>query len=87
MNHFQINLTLKGGFYRSRHRFLGVLATVWCLAAFVFVNVYNSTLTSYLATSYNSPEVNSMEQLADNPNLKLITIKGSVADAEILVCE
>ena len=28
-----------------------------------------------------------MQQLADNPNLKLITIKGSVADAEILVCK
>ena len=62
-----------------------MLVVSWCLAAFVFVNVYNSTLTSALATWYKAPEINSVRDLADSAVFKTIIIKGTVLDTEILV--
>ena len=53
---------LIGETYRSGHRLVGFLAAIWCLATFVFVNSYNSTLASYLSLSYNAPEVNSIKE-------------------------
>ena len=76
---------LSGGYYRSGHKTLGILATVWCLAAFVFVNSYNSVLVSYLSVSYKSPDINSLAQLASSSNHKMVTMKGTVYEIDILV--
>jgi hypothetical protein len=77
--------TLSGGYYRSGHKTLGILATVWCLAAFVFVNSYNSLLVSYLSVSYKSPDINSLAQLASSSTHKMVTMKGILYEIDILV--
>ena len=74
-----------GEAYRSGHRLVGFLATVWCLATFVFVNSYNGTLASYLSVSYNVPEVNSIEELASSSSNQLVILKGSISEVNILV--
>ena len=61
------------------------MATVWCLAAFVFVNSYNTVLVSYLSVSYKSPDINSLAQLASSSNHKMVTMKGTVYEIDILV--
>jgi hypothetical protein len=80
-----LNLMLVGGYYRAGHHFLGILAISWCLAAFVFVNVYSTVLTSSLATSYVAPEINSMEDLAESSHFKMALIQGSTAEEDVLV--
>ena len=40
---------------------------------------------SFLATSYKSPQINSIQQLADSGDFKMVTIKGLVTENEILV--
>jgi hypothetical protein len=77
--------TLSGGYYRSGHKTLGIMATVWCLAAFVFVNSYNTVLVSYLSVSYKSPDINSLAQLASSSTHNMVTMKGTVYEIDILV--
>jgi hypothetical protein len=74
-----------GGYYKTNHRFLDIIAVCWCLAAFVFVNVYNTMLTSTLATYFKSPEINSLQQLADSSTYNVVVIKGSTASYDIQV--
>ena len=76
---------LIGETYRSGHRLVGFLAAIWCLATFVFVNIYNSTLASYLSLSYNVPEVNSIKELASSSTYQLAILKGSISEVDILV--
>ena len=81
--HFTDSCT--GGYYKGKVRYLSVIAASWCFVAFVFVNVYNSTLTSTLAISYKAPEINSVQQLADSTKFQLVTIKGILPDMQIMV--
>ena len=76
---------LIGETYRSKHRLVGFLAAIWCLATFVFVNSYNSTLASYLSLSYNAPEVNSIKELASSSTYQRAILKGSISEVDILV--
>lgn len=46
---FKCMFVLKGGYFRSSHRFIGMIVAVWCFATFVFVNIYSSCLTSYVS--------------------------------------
>ena len=83
---FPINIYFfKGSYYRTGYRVLGTIAATWCFAAFVFVNVYSGTLTSYLSAQYKSPEINSMEQLAQNPNFQIVTQKGTFPELDLRV--
>jgi hypothetical protein len=79
--------TCAGNYFRGKAPSLSVVAASWCFVAFVFVNVYNSMLTSTLATSYKAPEINSVQQLADSPTYQMTTLKGILPDIEIMVTD
>jgi hypothetical protein len=76
-----------GAYYPSRNFHLGILAAAWCLTAFIFVNVYCGTLTSYLAASYNRPDINSMHDLAHSSKYQMVVLKGILPENEMLVCD
>ncbi|XP_046650818.1 glutamate receptor ionotropic, delta-2-like [Daphnia pulicaria] len=60
-----------------------LLAAAWCLIAFVFVNVYCSTLTSYMSVTYQRPTINSVRDLAFTPSYKATVIAGSIQDIDL----
>ena len=53
--------------------------------AFVFVNVYSSTLTAYFSVRYKSPEINSLQDLAASRTQRITTLKGSVTELALMV--
>ncbi len=57
----------------------------WCLASFVLVCAYNSVLISYILGSNAEALVNSVQELADNPNVQLAIDKGFSVDVFISV--
>ena len=75
-----------GAYYPGRNVHFGILAAAWCSAAFIFVNVYCGTLTSYLAASYNRPDINSMYELGHSSKYQMVVLKGLLPEFEMLVC-
>ena len=63
----------------------------WCrrllpnFAAFFFINIYNSILTSRLSTHYQFPEIKSLEELANKQNYQLATLRDSVWEIDLMV--
>jgi hypothetical protein len=55
-----------------------LLAATWFFVAFVFVNIYNSTLTSYLSVTYQKPDINSFRELATAISYKATVIFVSI---------
>ena len=76
---------LQGDYCRFRHSSQKILVATWCLIAFVFVNVYNSTLTSYMSVIYQRPVINSMSDLAANPSYKMTVLTGSINEIDLEV--
>ena len=74
-----------GESYRSGHRSFGILAVFWCILSLVIVNSYSSTLISYLSVFYKSPDIKSFETLAANSETKLLTLKGTFLETDVLV--
>ncbi|EFX79391.1 hypothetical protein DAPPUDRAFT_319679 [Daphnia pulex] len=64
-----------------------LLAATWCFVTFVFVNTYNSTLTSYMSVTYQKPEIiNSFRDLATaTPSYKATVLIGSIQDIDLRV--
>jgi len=48
----------------------------WCLAALLLTIYYSSILTSLITASIPVPIVNSIEELANNDNVKLVVARG-----------
>ncbi|XP_057374702.1 glutamate receptor 2-like isoform X1 [Daphnia carinata] len=61
-----------------------LLAATWCIVAFVFVNIYNSTLTSYMSVTYQRPTINSFSDLAASSTFKATVLTGSIQDIDLL---
>ena len=63
----------------------------WCrrllpnFAAFFFINIYNSILTSRLSAHYQFPEIKSLEELANKKNYQLATLRDSVWEIDLMV--
>ena len=74
-----------GNSYRRTSRSIGVLAFTWSLIAIVIVNAYNSSVISYLSASYKKPEVSTFKELAQNAHYKVLMIKGTVAEDDLVV--
>ncbi|XP_059350682.1 glutamate receptor ionotropic, delta-1-like isoform X2 [Daphnia carinata] len=60
-----------------------LLLATWCFVAFVFVNIYNSTLTSYLSVTFQRPEINSLSDLTKNPSYKATILAGSIQEIDL----
>jgi hypothetical protein len=75
----------QGDYCRFRQSSQKLLAATWCLIAFVFVNVYNSTLTSYMSVTYQRPIINSMSDLAANPSYNMACVAGAIQYIDLTV--
>lgn len=62
-----------------------VTAAAWCLSSVVFVYLYSGSLTSFITIPKLRPVIESLDDLAVNPNLKLTILKNSVFESIILV--
>jgi len=84
---FSTNFTgfFQGIYFPSGQVSQRVLAAAWCLIAFVFVNVYSSTLTSYLSVTYQRPTINSLRDLAFTPSYRVTVLTGSIQDIDLQV--
>jgi glutamate receptor, ionotropic, invertebrate len=57
-----------------------LVAGAWCLAAFVLVNSYSSTLISFLSVSNNQPFIKSIYDIPKKPGAHLVVEQGKSAD-------
>jgi hypothetical protein len=60
-----------------------LVAGVWCLAAFIFVQAYNSTLFTYVVVPVNYPLINSVYDMADRRDINLMVRKAGTPDLVI----
>lgn len=75
----------QGNYFPSRQSSQRLLIATWCFVAFVFVNIYSSTLTSYISVTYQRPTINSFDDLAETPSYKATILTGSIQEIDILV--
>jgi hypothetical protein len=66
------------------YKTIGLLAVFWCFFAFVFVNIYTSTLTSFMSVTYQRPDINSFSDLAKNPSYNVTVQKGAITEIDVL---
>ena len=64
-----------------------LVATVWCLAAFVLFNAYSSTLTACLMTPRYHPMINSIKDIASISRPVLMVRKSTSYETAIFVGE
>ena len=80
-----MTLSNSGNSYSRITHSMGVLAFIWSLVAIVVVNVYNSSIISYLSANYKKPEVSTFKELAENNNYNMLSIKGTIAEFDLVV--
>ena len=75
----ELNLTinqppnyLTGGPCPSNRLPYRLVAGVWTLAAFIFVQAYTSTLFTYVVTPINHPLINSIYDIIDSSDINLL---------------
>ena len=71
------NLIATGAQVVSKKTNVQLLAGTWCLATFIIINYYTSILTSFTMASNFKPLVDSIQDLADKENVKLVVPKGT----------
>ncbi len=57
-----------------------IVAGVWTLGAFIFVQAYTSTLFTYVVTPIRSTLIDSIEDVAKNTDIKLFVKKAGTPD-------
>lgn len=57
-----------------------IVAGAWSVAAFIFVQAYTSTLSTYVLTPINNPLVNSPYEIPERKDVQLLVRKGGVTD-------
>jgi hypothetical protein len=62
-----------------------VVAGIWCLAAFVLSQAYNSTLITYVIAPNNRPLINSVLDIVNDPKIHLVVEKNMGLDVVISV--
>jgi hypothetical protein len=62
-----------------------MVAGVWTLAAFFFVQTYNSTLITYIITPVNDPLISTVQDIVENPNINVFIKMAGVADTLLSV--
>lgn len=86
-NEFICLIDYSGGPYTVNRLQIRLIAGVWSLAAFVFVQAYTSTLITYVLAPNNFPLVSSFSELADRPDVSLLVKKLGTVDDLLLVRE
>lgn len=75
INMFQISNT--GGYCRSNRLSYRLVAGVWCLASFIFVQAYTSILFTYVVAPVNHPLIDSVYDIVESNDIQLLVRKGS----------
>ncbi|EFX82186.1 hypothetical protein DAPPUDRAFT_241335 [Daphnia pulex] len=65
-------LLSQGGPCTSKGLPIRLVAAAWCLATFIFVQAYNSTLFTYVVTPVHQPLINSIYDIFDNSDINLL---------------
>jgi hypothetical protein len=76
----QSNLKQLGSVCPSERIPYRLVAGVWTLAAFIFVQAYTSTLFTYIVTPVNQPLINSVYDIAERSDIQLFVRKMGTAD-------
>ncbi len=76
---------LTGGPCTSKRLPFRLVAGVWTLAAFIFVQAYTSTLFTYVVTPIKKSLINSIDDIADNSDINLFLKKNGTPDRLITV--
>jgi hypothetical protein len=77
---------LAGGYKASKKTAIRLVIGAWCLLTLVLLNVYNSTLISYITTTQNAQVLaNSIEEVAADPNINLVITKNLGVDIVLSV--
>ncbi|EFX82122.1 hypothetical protein DAPPUDRAFT_241220 [Daphnia pulex] len=66
------NLVTQGGPCTSKRLPFRLVAGVWTLAAFIFVQAYNSILFTYVVATVNRPLINSINDILDSNDIQLL---------------
>ena len=64
-----------------------MIASSWCLASLIIGTYYAADLTSYITVPTYKTLINSINEVPDRPDIRLVTNKGGNADAVISVKE
>jgi ionotropic glutamate receptor len=73
-------IQIKGVRCESNRLSLRLVAGVWCLAAFVFVQAYMSTLITYVVTPINFPLINSAYDIPGTKEVNELIRKSGLVD-------
>ncbi|XP_046449197.1 glutamate receptor ionotropic, delta-1-like [Daphnia pulex] len=63
---------------RSKRLPIRLMAGAWCLAAFIFTQAYSSTLFTYIVAPVNCPLINSIYDVFEKSDVKLLVREGTV---------
>ena len=74
-----------GGHLHCNSTAVYIVGGVWCLATFVLVNAYNSTLISYVTLPNPQPLINSIFDLRNRSDVYLVTDNNLNTDAVLSV--
>ncbi|XP_057365455.2 glutamate receptor ionotropic, delta-1-like [Daphnia carinata] len=77
------NLLSQSGPCTSRRLSFRLVAGVWTLAAFIFVQGYNSTLFTYVVAPVKLPLINSVYDIAESSDIVLLVKKAGTIDTLI----
>jgi ionotropic glutamate receptor len=79
-----ISYSNSGGYCTSKHLPFRLVAGVWTLAAFIFVQAYTSTLFTYVVAPVNPLFINSMHGVAESTNVHLLIRFRSTMDVIVM---
>jgi hypothetical protein len=69
-----------GAYCRNKQLAIPLAAAAWCLACFVLVQAYSSTLIASITSPNNKPIINSINDFPNVPDLKMIVNRNLGAD-------
>ncbi|XP_046632203.1 ionotropic receptor 93a-like [Daphnia pulicaria] len=77
-------LLSQGAYCGNRQLAIRFAAAAWCLACFVLVQAYSSTLIAFITSPNNKPIINSVYDIEKVPGLKITVNRNFAADLRLL---
>ena len=71
---------ISGGQRISNRLAIRLVVGAWCLVALFLGQAYNSTLITYVIAHNAQPLINSIHDIANNPNIHVLVEKGWAMD-------
>ncbi len=84
-NPTQKSCNLKGIPFKSKRLSFRMVAGVWTLAAFFFVQTYTSTLITYIITPVKDPLISTVQDIVENPDINVFIKMAGVTDTLLSV--